>query len=210
MKTKRKQSIKRGRRKEAVDEKSTLLLHLRFDEILTFDGDSDGDYRRSLEEPQGTHSTPRSIRVVHKGFIAPSARKWTEYGVGPKPIATREHRNRRAPSPDFLAPALMPYGGSVTMTSNMPEKESSSTGESSSGTVGEAWTHGRTADQLHSRMNCCLNSTETATQQMKESCPYRCCVCCSCCCYCFRCCCCCCCSVVKPHQHLCHPSHQHP
>ena len=32
--------------------------------------------------------------VVYKGFIALSARKATEYGVGPKPIATREHRER--------------------------------------------------------------------------------------------------------------------
>ena len=37
---------------------------------------------------------PVSIKVVYKGFYALSARKATEFGVGPKPIATREHREQ--------------------------------------------------------------------------------------------------------------------
>ena len=37
---------------------------------------------------------PVSIKVVYKGFNALSARKATEFGVGPRPIATREHREQ--------------------------------------------------------------------------------------------------------------------
>lgn len=37
---------------------------------------------------------PVSIKVVYKGFNALSARKAIEYGVGPEPIATREHREQ--------------------------------------------------------------------------------------------------------------------
>jgi hypothetical protein len=41
-----------------------------------------------------TYNTPFHIKVVYKGFNALSARKATEFGVGPKPIATREHREQ--------------------------------------------------------------------------------------------------------------------
>jgi hypothetical protein len=37
---------------------------------------------------------PVPIKVVYKGFNALSARKATKFGVGPKPIATREHREQ--------------------------------------------------------------------------------------------------------------------
>ena len=35
---------------------------------------------------------PVQIKVVYKGFITLSARKANTFGVGPEPIATREHR----------------------------------------------------------------------------------------------------------------------
>eukprot|EP01036_Dinobryon_divergens_P045867 gene45867-61305_t len=35
-----------------------------------------------------------SVDLVYKGFIALSARKATKFGVGPKPIATRKHKER--------------------------------------------------------------------------------------------------------------------
>ena len=34
------------------------------------------------------------FKVVYKGFNALSARKANEFGVGPEPIATREHREQ--------------------------------------------------------------------------------------------------------------------
>ena len=37
---------------------------------------------------------PVPIKVVYKGFNALSARKATKFGVGPEPIATREHREQ--------------------------------------------------------------------------------------------------------------------
>ena len=41
-----------------------------------------------------TYSTLFHIKVVYKGFNALSARKANEFGVGPKPIATREHKEQ--------------------------------------------------------------------------------------------------------------------
>ena len=43
------------------------------------------------EEPL-TRTVPSFSKVVYKGFIKLSARKAINFGVGPKPIATREHR----------------------------------------------------------------------------------------------------------------------
>ncbi len=37
---------------------------------------------------------PVPIKVVYKGFNALNARKAKKFGVGPKPIATREHREQ--------------------------------------------------------------------------------------------------------------------
>ena len=37
---------------------------------------------------------PVQIKVVYKGFITLSAQKASTCGVGPKPIATRKHRER--------------------------------------------------------------------------------------------------------------------
>ena len=37
---------------------------------------------------------PVPIKVVYKGFNALSARKAIKFGVGPEPIATREHREQ--------------------------------------------------------------------------------------------------------------------
>ena len=45
------------------------------------------------EEPLA-RTVPSFSKVVYKGFIKLSARKAINFGVGPKPIATREHRVR--------------------------------------------------------------------------------------------------------------------
>ena len=45
------------------------------------------------EEPL-TRTVLSFSKVVYKGFIILSARKAINFGVGPKPIATREHREQ--------------------------------------------------------------------------------------------------------------------
>jgi hypothetical protein len=46
----------------------------------------------SKDKPSLTFTVLRPSKVVYKGFITLSARKAIKFGVGPEPIATREHR----------------------------------------------------------------------------------------------------------------------
>ena len=46
----------------------------------------------SKDKPSLTLTGLRCNKVVYKGFIKLYARKAIKFGVGPKPIATREHR----------------------------------------------------------------------------------------------------------------------